>query len=126
VSRFGFIPSLLRLLLAVGVVACLVGFAGHGSSDDERTGGHLAAMHAEHGKDPAPAPPEHHGGTDSHAHGCMTAMPGVDGAVLLAPDLAPVAVAGAVPHSGTGGHAGVPAAPPRPRTDRDVLCVWRT
>jgi hypothetical protein len=118
----------LRLLVAVGVLLCLTGVAGHSPAETaEATSAHaVAAHHAGHlMADHAPAMPEHHGGSDAHAHGCMTSMPGQDagGAVALALPIGKVAPA-AAPGTSAVVERDV-SAPSRTPSDLDVLCVRR-
>lgn len=114
-------------MLAVGVLACLIGFAGYGSSGEVPPDGHVATMHAGHAENSAPVAPSHHGDVDPHAHGCMTALPSADsGSMVVAPALASVGVAEVVPPSSRVGPAVVVGAPLRPPTDLDVLCVRLT
>lgn len=122
---------LFRLLVAVGVLLCLVGVSGH--AHDTGTSAHPAHAHAT-GMDrtapqshQAPEAPEHHGGADGHAHGCMSALPGPDAqdGAMAVPVLLPGTTAGpAGPSTGAvvAPEAGLATGPPG---DLHVLCVWR-
>lgn len=128
VHRPGVIPSVLRLLVAVGVFACLIGFGGRGdavTTTEMAAGMPAVAMNsAAHRDHQAPAAPEHHDASGSHSHGCMAATPGTDSDLVLAPVPATVVMTPAVPSVGRA-IADAVTAPRRPPSDLDVLCVWR-
>jgi hypothetical protein len=130
VERSGLVAHLFRLLVVVGVLACLTGISAQASAERAAQATvhhavhHGAAPVATDAPDEPPAVPDHHDG--AHGHVCVTTVPTADDvSPLLAPALG-TRLATEMTHAFVVPLSGAVGAPARPPTDASVLCVWRT
>ena len=130
VSRSGLVLTALRLLVVVGVLACLTGLSAQASTGPAA---HQSVHQAvDHGSAPmtsaapeqAPADPDHHNG--AHGQECVTTAPSVDGGALLPAAVLDLSLVADASPAAIAPMAGTARAPSPPPADATVLCVWRT